>query len=158
MCFIQCVEKYCKHKHKFMWQNILAKQTKANGCKGQFKEFIFYSLQVHCVPSLLPCVHLIRAKHFEPNDIQSFTLAVRIPLWWNVNLIFHKASHAKSGRCQIWKWRRTGSGTRRPRQIAQAVIQERCHIIVGVWWHSAMLGTCCLQTARAFTTPTYLGR
>jgi len=53
---------------------------KANVCKGQFKEFLFYSLQVQCVLRLLLCAHRsdirLRAKHFAPKDV--FALAVRI--------------------------------------------------------------------------------
>ena len=33
---------------------------------------------------------------------------------WNVNLIFHKAPQEHVERCQVWRLRRTGSGTPRP--------------------------------------------
>ena len=97
------------------------------------------SLCTHCSYSVLQAAHGYR-------------------LWWKVNIVFHKASHAEVGRCQILRWRWTGSGNPRPRQIVQAIVQEYCNIIVDVWWRSAMLQTCRLQTARALTFPTCHGR
>jgi hypothetical protein len=60
-------------------KNIASDNTKlcarAHVCKGQFKEFLFYSLQVQCVFSLLPCAHRgdirLHAKHSAPKDVQS---------------------------------------------------------------------------------------
>jgi len=51
-------------------------------------------------------------------------------LWWKVNIVFHKATHAEVGRCHILRWRRTGSGNPRSRQMAQAIFKN---VVILLW-------------------------
>ena len=152
-----------------MCKNVLDKQIKAHVCQGQFKEFLFYSLQVQCVLRLLPCAHRgdvrLRAKHYAPKDVQSL----------HSLFVFGPSSCSGLQALVEGKHRLPQSHTRRSREVSHLEMaedrkrkpsvetngsgnfQECGNIIVDVWWRSAMLGTC-LQTARTLTSLTCHGR
>jgi len=122
--------------------------------KDNSKSF-FSTVCKFIVCSICCPAHIEAISDFVPNILhqRTFSLCTRCSysvlaaaqgyrLWWKVNIVFHKVSHAEVGRCQILGWRRTGSGNPRPRQMAQAIVQECSNIIVDMWWRSAMLGTC----------------
>jgi len=58
-----------------------------------------------------------------------------------VNLIFHKASQGTVEGGQIWRsWRPGSEPPLANPSFRQLPIQECCHLIVDVWWHSSHRG------------------
>jgi len=136
-------------------KNVLDKQKKKLMILKDNSKSFFSTVCKFIVCSICCPAHIEAISDFVPNILhqRTFSLCTRCSysvlaaaqgyrLWWKVNIVFHKVSHAEVGRCQILGWRRTGSGNPRPRQMAQAIVQECSNIIVDMWWRSAMLGTC----------------
>jgi len=112
------VQGHCKlsersHKCIGKYSEVLSRQKlNLQPYNERSRKLLSYPVQFQYVFSLLLCAHQgdirFRAKYFAPTDVQSWhSLFVFGPsqgyrLWWKVNLIFHKASHAEVGRCQIW--------------------------------------------------------